>query len=301
MTWKKSLLAGMAISATAALAAVPALAQPQTIVSCTTAGMSTADPVTHGFYVQNYPADALSDVTLTYYATKTGVYTIALSVGIDAFDGTHVATRVKTGNIQTANVPVAVTFQFEGVPVAHGQTLMFEQSVLGPGEDSLLFDTGMGTCAATETKDFTPPTSTVTRNSVGVTITAPPANACVPAGTTLCLSDVEGDNRFQAIATYKTSQSGGLAGSANVVDTTDLGVSQGGILWFFSQANPEMLLKVINGCAVNNFYWVFFAADTNVGFTVTVTDTAQGRTKTYTNPDLTAAVPIQDTAAFPCS
>ena len=45
-------------------------------------------------------------------------------------------------------------------------------------------------------------------------------------------------------------------------------------------------------------YWVFFAAGTNVEFTVTVTDTQTGTVKTYSNPLNTAAPPVQDTSAF---
>jgi hypothetical protein len=62
-----------------------------------------------------------------------------------------------------------------------------------------------------------------------------------------------------------------------------------------------MLIKVLNGCSVSQHYWVFFAAVTNVGFTVTVTDTISNQHKTYTNPDLQAALPVLDTGALPCN
>jgi hypothetical protein len=45
---------------------------------------------------------------------------------------------------------------------------------------------------------------------------------------------------------------------------------------------------------------VFFAATTNVGFDLTVTDTRTGRQRTYANASGTAAAPVQDTAAFAC-
>jgi hypothetical protein len=35
-------------------------------------------------------------------------------------------------------------------------------------------------------------------------------------------------------------------------------------------------------------------------FTVTVADTLGGASRSYTNPDLTAAAPIEDTIALPC-
>jgi uncharacterized metal-binding protein len=60
-----------------------------------------------------------------------------------------------------------------------------------------------------------------------------------------------------------------------------------------------MLVKVVDGCPANGYKWFFASAGTNVGLTVTVTDTTTGAQKVYTNPDLNPALPIQDTAAFP--
>ena len=48
------------------------------------------------------------------------------------------------------------------------------------------------------------------------------------------------------------------------------------------------------------WFWLFFSAGTNVGFTLTAVDTQTGAQRTYTNPDINAAVPVQDTAAFAC-
>jgi hypothetical protein len=124
-----------------------------------------------------------------------------------------------------------------------------------------------------------------------------PTSPCVPGATTLCLDD----NRFQVTVAYKTSQSGGLSGNGNSIPLTPVGITEGGIIWFFSATNPEMLIKVIDACSLNNTFWVFYSAGTNAGFTVTVSDTSTGNQKRYTNPDLTAAPPVQDTSALPCS
>jgi hypothetical protein len=61
-----------------------------------------------------------------------------------------------------------------------------------------------------------------------------------------------------------------------------------------------MLVKVLGACGVNGHHWVFASAGTNVGLTFTVTDTATGAQRVYTNTDLQAAVPIQDLNAFIC-
>jgi streptogramin lyase len=116
--------------------------------------------------------------------------------------------------------------------------------------------------------------------------------SCSTHGSTLCISD-----RFVATVTFN---SGTQSGNGTAIDLTSLGVTQGGMFWFFGQDNPEMLIKVLNGCGVNNEYWIFYAATTNVGFNVTVTDIQSGNKKTYSNTIGTAAVPVQDTSALAC-
>jgi len=122
----------------------------------------------------------------------------------------------------------------------------------------------------------------------------------------LCLDGQPGDHRFEVTATFQTREGGGLSGSGQAFPLRDRGTSHGGLFWFFDPDNPEMLVKVLDGCAVNDRFWAFVTAGTNVGFSVTITDTfLANRTKTYSNPDLTAAPPIKDTAALaschPCA
>jgi hypothetical protein len=125
--------------------------------------------------------------------------------------------------------------------------------------------------------------------------------ACVADPSTLCIDDRPGDRRFKVQVSYQTTQGGGRAGSGMAIPLSGLGVDRGGLFWFFSPDNPEMLVKVLNGCSGNGNFWVFASAGTNVGLTMTVTDTRTGRVKTYSNPDLTPAMPVQDTSALPCS
>ena len=120
---------------------------------------------------------------------------------------------------------------------------------------------------------------------------------CRASDTTLCLDDQSGDRRWQIGATFATGTSGG---AGHAVELASLGVSHGGLFWFFDGTTPEVLLKVLDGCAVNQHFWVFSSATTNVGFTVTVTDTHGGGAQVYTNQNGKAAKPIQDTGAFAC-
>ncbi len=124
--------------------------------------------------------------------------------------------------------------------------------------------------------------------------------SCVPDAATLCIDDQPGDGRFKVQVSYRTAQGGGLSGSGTAVPLASLGVDRGGLFWFFSPDNPEMLFKILDGCAVNGRFWVFSSAGTNVGLTTTVTDTQTGNVKTYSNPDLIPAPPVEDTSALPC-
>jgi hypothetical protein len=68
-----------------------------------------------------------------------------------------------------------------------------------------------------------------------------------------------------------------------------------GYFWFFAPSNVEMVVKVLNGCALNQSYWVFAGGLTDVDVVWTVTDTNFGVVKTYVNPPGTRFAPVQDT------
>jgi N-acetylglucosamine-6-sulfatase len=121
---------------------------------------------------------------------------------------------------------------------------------------------------------------------------------CAAGASTLCIDGAPGDKRFKVEVSYQTSQGGGLSGKGQAIPLAPVGIVHGGAFWFFSPDNPEMLVKVIDGCGANAQKWVFASAGTNVGLTVTVTDTATGLQKIYQNADLHPAQPIQDTSAF---
>jgi hypothetical protein len=55
---------------------------------------------------------------------------------------------------------------------------------------------------------------------------------------------------------------------------------------------------MLDGRALNGKWWFFFGALSNVEYTITVTDTATGATRTYKNPAGQFAS-ASDTAAFP--
>jgi hypothetical protein len=117
---------------------------------------------------------------------------------------------------------------------------------------------------------------------------------CVPSATTLCLRS----GRFEAEVEWRNPNNGMLkdAKVVNGVQSSDSG------LFYFTDANNwEFLIKVLDGCSFPNpHYWVFFAATTNVEFTVTVTDTESPSAPpaVYTNPAGHPANAVTDTRAF---
>lgn len=114
------------------------------------------------------------------------------------------------------------------------------------------------------------------------------ANQCLTGGATLCLNDA----RFRISVNWRTRA--GQTGSGQAVQlTTDTGY-----FWFFNQENVELTIKVLNGCPVNNRYWVFVSGLTNVEVNLTVTDTVTGQTKTYTSPEGRTFETKLDTGAF---
>lgn len=78
------------------------------------------------------------------------------------------------------------------------------------------------------------------------------------------------------------------------------GADDSATFYFFRPGNRELMIKVLDGCESNGFYWVFLGGLTNLGVEVTVTDTVDDRSRAYTNPVGTPFQPFLDTRAFAC-
>jgi len=114
------------------------------------------------------------------------------------------------------------------------------------------------------------------------------AAPCATGGATLCLNS----NRFQVTVDWSVpSQSRSGVGTAAAV-TGDTGY-----MWFFSPNNVELIIKVLDGRAINGHFWVFYGALSDVQYKVTVKDTQTGAVQTYDNPSGTQASHA-DTTAF---
>ena len=125
-------------------------------------------------------------------------------------------------------------------------------------------------------------------------VLGPPAISSCGSSTVsaLCLQ-----GKFAIDATWRTGPPGtGVTGNASVA-VDGLG---SGIFWFFDASNWEVMVKVIDACALTNTWWVFSAATTNVYYQMNVTDVQSGQTKIYFNYPGPPAPAVTDTAAFPC-
>jgi hypothetical protein len=59
---------------------------------------------------------------------------------------------------------------------------------------------------------------------------------------------------------------------------------QTGFFWFFDATNLELVVKMLDGRAVNGHYWFFYGGLSNVEYWITVNDLASGAVRTYYNP-----------------
>lgn len=114
------------------------------------------------------------------------------------------------------------------------------------------------------------------------------ARSVAPASDVLRLRD----NRFEVRVGW--TDHAGNTGQGHATRLT----GDSGSFWFFGQENVELIVKVLDGQAVNGRFWVFYGSLSDVAFTVEVTDTFTGQTKTYQNPAGQMASRA-DTAAFP--
>ena len=108
--------------------------------------------------------------------------------------------------------------------------------------------------------------------------------ACVESDTVLCLHE----GRYEVTVEFTANDETGPARVARP-RTRD-----SGLFWFFDETNWEMLLKVLDGCGVNQHHWVFAATASDVGIELVVRDT----TLPNTNDDGTMNVNSR-TYSFP--
>lgn len=99
---------------------------------------------------------------------------------------------------------------------------------------------------------------------------------CEPDDETLCLLN----GRFQVQVQWRDPRSGreGTAGARPFP-----GSDRTGTFWFFNPENVELIVKQLDGRDVNDFFWTFYGALTDVEYWIDVTDMENGATQTFYN------------------
>ena len=101
--------------------------------------------------------------------------------------------------------------------------------------------------------------------------------ACRAGEEFLCLRD----DRFEVQVHWKNNA---RAGDYGIGSSVPVAVSdESGLFWFFSPANIELVVKVLDGRAHNGNHWVFYGALSDVEYWITVRDVVAGARRTYHN------------------
>jgi len=201
-----------------------------------------------------------------------------------------------TGSTTPPPSAPSASFTFSPGSPAAGQGISFHDASTG-SPTSWVWTFGDGTSALTANPShtyaaagtYTVSLSVTNAGGTGTTsrsITVAAAPVGCGAGA-LCLNG----NRFRVTAAWRIPS--GASGAGVPVPLT----GDTGYFWFFSSNNVELVVKVVDGRAVNGRFWVFSGALSDVEYTLTILDTVTGAVRTYSNPQGTLASRA-DTAAF---
>lgn len=70
---------------------------------------------------------------------------------------------------------------------------------------------------------------------------------------------------------------------------------------FFGEDNPEVFVKVLDGCAVNGYEWAYVATLTTLKYNVMIVRRSDGSSKDYRGAAGSGPSTHSDVAAFPCA
>ena len=104
------------------------------------------------------------------------------------------------------------------------------------------------------------------------------SGACAPGDDVLCLQD----GRFEVRVEWSNQHAAGQSGVGHVSPSA-AGGEKSGFLWFFQPQNIELVVKMIDGRAVNGRWWLFYGGLSDVDYTLSVRDTLTGQRRSYRN------------------
>ncbi len=132
------------------------------------------DGLDRGFYVENFPARRLDEVTLKYYPGSAGQYAIELTAREGDYDGRLIGRRTVDFSVG-GSTSTEQTFDFGGATVTEGATVTFSQEIVDrPGGANIYYDTASDSGGCTDivqTDGTSPPLDSTRRDSVGLQVT----------------------------------------------------------------------------------------------------------------------------------
>jgi PKD repeat protein len=250
------------------------------------------------------PVSGAADGTASHLYTDPGTYTVSVTASSGATSVTAYLTLVLTGSTSPKpsaaySIPSGATRNSISAPwsTAVSQTVTF--TALETHAASWDWDFGDGSTASgqTVTHAFTAvgnPTVTLTVTGDGTT-TVGTSTALIRFAVSDPYTLRLNNDRFVLTVDWATGTgSTAASGKGTAVDLT----ADTGYFWFFSSTNTEVIVKVLDACTYDGHFWVFASGLTNLGVTLKVTDSQDVTSQTYTNPDGTSFLPVQDFTTF---
>jgi hypothetical protein len=141
------------------------------LYSCPFDNDGIGDGLDRGFYVENFPARRLDEVTLQYNPKSAGQFVIELTAREGGYDGRLIGRRTVDFTVG-GSTTTQQTYDFGGATVTEGATVAFSHEIVErPGGASISYDTASdsGGCAdIVQTNGTSPPLDSVRRDSVGL-------------------------------------------------------------------------------------------------------------------------------------
>ncbi len=174
--------------------------------------------------------------------------------------GLHVRTHGGTGNVdlfvRKGSVPTNQTFDFASTNAGNDDGVDIDSPIGGAWK--------IGMYRASEYAD------------VEIEVEIDPGGDCLSGEQNLCLMGA----RFRVEVDWINQHDGGTTGAGNSVVETD----QSGAFYFFARDNPELVVKMIDGRALNAKFWVFWGGLTDLEYNIRITDTQTDVVKIFHHP-----------------